>query len=471
MRKSISNGNFKLKVQFNLRKHTPINEPQDIHAVVRFNNKRIVVSGIDKCEPRYWNCAATEERENKGKKDKSSNKKNYNTPRQNISNPRAREIMRNMSDAKSRINEAFDSYIKENGDYPEDLKEFLRLCRCKVFDLPEQAGKKVTKQSTSLIEYVDHFAKGISDGKKVISSGKSKGQAYAKNSSKGYTNLLFNLKAYQNHIGIKDITFNDIDLEFYTEFRNYIIVDRDLTPSYFGDLIKTLKAVMNDAFERSYHTNVKHRSRHFLKETSEADTVFLDTTKLEKLLHLDLSKKPALDKARNLFLLGCYSGLRFSDYSNIKPENITKDFLRVRAQKTKDYISIPISKELREVLDRYPDGIIDSITNQKLNEYAKSVCEEAGFKELVSIREFKKGKEVYVQVPFFKLVSSHTARRSWATNAFKAGYPTILIRAVTGHKTETAFLKYIRMDNEDKSVMMLEMMRRNELKVINGGVE
>lgn len=447
MTKKVMQGNFTLNVNFNLRQTTPANALTAINAVVRFNNQRVVVSGIDKVEPRYWNAEKQ-------------------APKQHSANARAREISRSLSDAKAKITEAFESYIAEYRQYPDNMKHFLQRCRSRVFNLPELSEKIPEKQNGSLIDYIDHFKTEMENGKKVISSGKSKGQAYAKNSSKGYTNLLFNLKAYQNYIGAKDIQFTDIDLDFYTDFRSYLVTERNLTPGYFGDLIKTLKSVMNDSYERGYHTNQKHKSRHFIKETSEADTVFLDKTKLATLLSFNFSDKPALDNARNLFLLGAYSGLRFSDFTNIKLENISEDYLRVRTQKTKDFLSIPISKELREVLSRYPNGI-KAISNQRLNSFIKVACKEAGFTEMVSIRKFDKGKEIYATVPFYELVSSHTARRSWATNAFKSGYPTILIQAITGHKTESAFLKYIRMDNEDKSAMMLEMMRRNELKVVS----
>lgn len=445
-------GNFTLNVNFNLRQTEPANKATPINAIVRFNNERIVISGIDKVEPRYWNS------------DKQC-------PKQHAANPRAREISRSLSDARLIIEETFNTFIEEHGAYPDELKAFQAKCRCKVLGLPDNAERTVSKRSNSFAEYLEQLIQDIRANKKVISSGKSKGLPYSKNSIKTYTNLLFNLSAFKKHTGRNDINFTDIDLDFYTDFRSYLVTHRNLSPGYFGDMVKAIKSVMADSFDRGYHTNLKHKSRHFIKESAEADTVFLDTERLDKLLDMDLSKKPYLDKARNLFLIGCYSGLRFSDYCNIKPENISEDFLRIRAQKTKEYISIPISRQLRTVLNRYPDLEIKPISNQKLNEYIKDVCEEAGFNEDVSVKRFERGKEVFVKVPFYKLVSSHTARRSFCTNAFKGGYPTILIRAISGHKTESAFLKYIRLDNEDKSVMMLKMMRRNELKVVNGGDE
>lgn len=455
-----NNNNFTHRVQFNLRKYEPSNSPQDIHAIIRFNNQRLVISGIEKCEPRFWNCAKNK-----------SNPKNYNTPKQSVENKRARAILVKMNDAKTKISEVFDSYIKENNSYPKDLKAFQYDCRSAIFDLKSRSQKTEQEKSPSILAYVSDFVKDMKAGRKIISVGKKRGQLYSVNSLKTYSNLLFNLSSYSKYAGLKDIEFNDIDLEFYTELRNYMVIERNLSPAYFGDTVKSLKAIMSDSLEKEYHENRKFQSRHFVKETTEADTIFLDNEKLSKLLHFDFSNKPFLDKARNLFLVGAYSGLRFSDFSTIKPENISDDYIRVRTQKTKDYVSIPISSDLREVLNRYSDGRIETISNQKLNSYIKDVCKEAGFTDMVSIKKYNRGKEIHVNVPFYSLVTTHTARRTFASNAFKAGYPTLLIMAITTHKTEAAFLKYIRLSNEDKSAMMLELMKRNELKAINGGLD
>lgn len=57
-------------------------------------------------------------------------------------------------------------------------------------------------------------------------------------------------------------------------------------------------------------------------------------------------------------------------------------------------------------------------------------------------------------MPKYKLVSSHTARRSFATNAYLAGVPTISIMKITGHKTESAFMKYIKISGKENAVKL-----------------
>jgi integrase len=54
----------------------------------------------------------------------------------------------------------------------------------------------------------------------------------------------------------------------------------------------------------------------------------------------------------------------------------------------------------------------------------------------------------------FEMVSSHTARRSFASNAYKAGVPSLAIRSITGHKSESSFLNYIKVSEEEQALLM-----------------
>ncbi len=66
------------------------------------------------------------------------------------------------------------------------------------------------------------------------------------------------------------------------------------------------------------------------------------------------------------------------------------------------------------------------------------------------------GKRVVITVEKWKLVSSHTARRSFATNLYKSNFPAISIMKITGHKTEKAFLKYIKVTPEEHAKLLAE---------------
>lgn len=66
------------------------------------------------------------------------------------------------------------------------------------------------------------------------------------------------------------------------------------------------------------------------------------------------------------------------------------------------------------------------------------------------------GQMVEKKIPKWAMVSSHTARRSFATNTYKEGTSEILIMGITGHKSQATFLKYIKLSKSEKADMMAE---------------
>ena len=96
----------------------------------------------------------------------------------------------------------------------------------------------------------------------------------------------------------------------------------------------------------------------------------------------------------------------------------------------------------------------EPITNQKFNEYIKEVAKRAGITQLENQTRTSGGKLITEQFPKHDLVTSHTGRRSFATNMYKRGIPSLTIMSITGHNTEKSFLKYIKVKQEEHAQLM-----------------
>ena len=96
------------------------------------------------------------------------------------------------------------------------------------------------------------------------------------------------------------------------------------------------------------------------------------------------------------------------------------------------------------------------ISNQRFNEYIKEVGELSGISNIESITITKGGKLITEKYPKWQLISSHTGRRSFCTNMYKRGLPTLMIMSISGHKTEKSFLKYIKVKQSEHAEMMKE---------------
>jgi hypothetical protein len=88
---------------------------------------------------------------------------------------------------------------------------------------------------------------------------------------------------------------------------------------------------------------------------------------------------------------------------------------------------------------------LPKIWEQKLNKRIKSVCRIAKINEPIEIIKVKGGKTITAKYPKFSLVSSHTARRSGISNLYNAEVPSVFIMALSGHKTEREFMKYLKL--------------------------
>jgi len=185
--------------------------------------------------------------------------------------------------------------------------------------------------------------------------------------------------------------------------------------------------------------------------------VYLNEDEIKQITDAEMDE---LEEIRDLFIIGCWTGLRISDLSRLERENIKDGLLTIKTQKGKDNVVIPVTGELQAVLDKYPDRWPKIPTDQYYNRRLKEVCERAGLYEPV-MAEVKKGKlTVTAPVPKWQLITSHTARRSFATNLYRRGIPSTQLRLLTGHKTEDAFMRYIKVTKEDNAKDVAKKLRR-----------
>jgi integrase len=177
-------------------------------------------------------------------------------------------------------------------------------------------------------------------------------------------------------------------------------------------------------------------------------------SQVKQIYNLDLSKKPSLERVRDLFVIGCTTGLRISNYNKIKRQDIFENEIRVPdAKDPNKQLVIPLNPISKQIFEKY-DFNLPSISTQKFNEYVKSVFEEAEFD--FEIKKTTKVGSVVSEnfVPFFKRISSHTARRSFITIMKNEKVPDKIIMSITGHKSLEVFNKYYKPSNQDKQEFM-----------------
>jgi len=298
----------------------------------------------------------------------------------------------------------------------------------------EKLSQKLNGVNTSLTFYgfVDEFIKNSKNSKKP-------------STTKEYIYTLEDLKSFEKH-NKRRIDWDTLDMQFYESYMDYQYNVKGNSQNLFGKRIKTIKTFLNDATKKNINKHLMFYGFKVLKKRS--DNIYLNEDDLKKIYKLDLSKNKRLERVRDLFIVGCRTGLRFSDLISLRKEDITKEGIRFQSDKTEQVLNTVIIEETQEILEKY-DYQLPKISRTNLNKYIKEIGKLADISEVSHKDTFKSGKAISKKLKKYERISSHTARRSFATNMYKREFPIYYLMKITGHKKESDFLNYIKVTNEE----------------------
>jgi len=274
------------------------------------------------------------------------------------------------------------------------------------------------------------------------------------NTQKSYrVNATF-MKRYEEHIN-KVLYVSDIDGNFKDAFVKYCR-DSGYPESTLKGQLGRLKAVCLYAESRgeTLSNQVKNLSKGIKIQATES--VFLTPSEINDIIALELNDK-ALRIARDWLVISCYIGQRSVSLFRLTRENIdTKtNTIRLTQVKTKASVVIPILPQVDAILKKHKGDFPPLLSSKKAHNYnryndlIKEVCKLAGITEICKgrIRNTNNAMSKVVSKPKYELVTSHIGRRSFASN-FYGKLNQQMIMGVTGHKSESSFLKYINKDRE-----------------------
>lgn len=245
--------------------------------------------------------------------------------------------------------------------------------------------------------------------------------------------------------------WDGVDTAFYFRLVRELKA-REYSVNYIGSVVKKLKTVMSEGYKLKYHANTDYHQ--FASPMEQPDTVYLTKGEVDRLWDLvlddDLERK-----CRDLFLLGCHTAMRFSDYSRLTMENIRGGMIYFTQQKTAGRVVIPASPRVVAILKRN-GGVAPSVDQVVFNRKIKVVCMRAKMFDKIQVTRSRGDRHETELVEKYTQVSSHTARRTGATLLYQSGVPASACMRITGHKTESAFFRYIRTTDEENARILAE---------------
>ncbi len=292
----------------------------------------------------------------------------------------------------------------------------------------------------------------------------------------GYKSFKNVMEEYQKHLKRK-IYFQDISKAFVDKFTNWLINTKIYSTNYAGKQIDNLKTVCLDAEKLDIKINSYVKQIEGFKERNEDRyIVTLSFKELEQIRTAELDLE-ALKNARNWLLIGCEIGQRASDLLKLTPDDFRYEkgnyYIDIEQQKTGKAVTIGVMAP--HVIDILENNFPYQISQQKLNKHIKKVCELSEIDEVIQGKKYDKTtkRKKLGNYEKHKLITTHTFRRSFATNYYKK-IPTPVLIGITGHSKESMFLEYInqREDKDENANLFMKFWesiqqdKEPELKVI-----
>ena len=214
---------------------------------------------------------------------------------------------------------------------------------------------------------------------------------------------------------------------------------------------------------------VKDTSFHqYTTKTHDVSNIYLTENEIRRIYEIDFNSKDVkeqidpksnIEQTRDLFVIACWTGLRYGDWHDLSKACISGDRMTVPTHKTNKTVIIPLHPYVKAIIEKYDGVLPKSVDKSKTNKQIRLCGKLAGVDEEVTLNRIRGGKEVLLRKHKYDFITNHTARRSFATNMYQKKAPILSIMAITGHTTEANFMKYIKIDEQRHADMIAEYFK------------
>lgn len=272
-----------------------------------------------------------------------------------------------------------------------------------------------------------------------------------------YRVIVDKVRLFEKHHKTR-VLVRDIDLNFRSAFIAFLSEEVGLHDNTIGRYIKFVKTIVMNAEVNGI--DISKQIRAFKGFTAETPIVTLTENDIKKLSETEFDNE-RLDTARDWLIISCRTAQRSSDLLRMNSTMFAvksgQQVIELRQKKTKKPVTLAIHPQVKRILAKrngqFPSMFTrdESSNNAMYNRYLKTVCEKAGLNELTkgNLRNPETGKYEEGMYPKWMLITSHTGRRSFATNEYGGALSTQEIMSMTGHTSEKTFLKYVGKDWAD----------------------
>lgn len=356
-----------------------------------------------------------------------------------------RLIMR-LKELEIAILDALDEY--KNGrpklTYLQLLEKLQLLIDNPLTKYNKNAVKGIVNQYT-LTGFAEQFIADCESGVRLS----PKRQKLKPSAISSYKTTLSLINKYQTRYD-KVFYLNEFDQNDIDRFSDFMIIDEEYAMNTHSKVMMDTLQFFKYAVKLKKIPPARLLELEFDTRREDTDSIYLTETEILELLNITDFAAPVYEHVRDIFVIGCFTGMRFSDYSVIDPTRIRNNRLEIVQKKTGNKVTIPIHVEVVKILEKYNYLLPQVPPNNEFNRIIKLVGEKLPSLHVPFTKQITYGRELKELVDLkYTFLQTHTARRSFCSNEYLKGTDPMIIMAISGHKSHKSFMKYIKVSGDE----------------------
>lgn len=272
-----------------------------------------------------------------------------------------------------------------------------------------------------------------------------------------WTFLLKDLKNFQ-----PNLTFMSLSSSFMRTYVNYL--SKRMSDDKIKNYLKKIKQFIADAQAKNFNVNPSYFDYKPQLRKRKKEVNYLTEEELRRIIHLDYSNQPCLERVRDAFLFQCCTSLRFSDLSNLRRDNVRvnekgKYEVRLITQKDKGEIWFPLSELATDIYNKYKDNPYDDnkafyiCSYTDFLKFLNKIGEDAQITGETTTTDYRLGKEKKIIRKRSK-IGTHDARRTFIVSTLNHGGTFEQISQFTSHSELEQMKPYINVTEQGKRAII-----------------
>ncbi len=324
----------------------------------------------------------------------------------------------------------------------------------------EKKQSVVTKESFNA--FFDHFYIDCANGIRLT----PKRQKLKPTALYSYVNSKKMFEKFQKVKGY-DIALSDFKQEHIDAFGDYMINDLEIAMNTHSKAMMEVMQVIKYAVKLKKLPSSRLSELEFDTRREETDSIYLKETEVLELLQVKDFDEPIHEMVRDIFVIGCFTGMRFSDYTTIDTAAIQENRLSFIQQKTGGRVTLPIHPVVNTILNKYNYQLPEVPKNNTFNQILKQIGAKMPSLQVSFTRQVTYKRELQSIVKKkYEFLQTHTARRSFCSNEYLKGTDPLVIMAISGHKSHKSFMRYIKVSGDEFADKLEKIWAARESKAI-----